>query len=530
MFEARKGLIFVVIVFCLFIAVNSTSASNYYVNKDTSHKNITDWIKNDAKKGDNLIFNTSSYSLSNTLVISKSINIKSYKNTKINFNRSKSMFYVTVNSVNFSGLILNHKPLEKINYSYDPNDYYNSYNISSIKVFKSVKHVNFKNISIFANINVKVLYIPNVPYEGDDFIEDSYYEDLIYSGISIKEWKGNVKNCHLKIINGRGINALKWTGNLTNSTIKTTNDSGIRTNGWIGNIVNSNFESKGLDVKCLGIWGIFNGDIKNSKFLVSGKYSTGIFIQLRWNGNFVNSVVKSKGKFSSGLVTRFWTGTILKSKLSAYGDSANSLYNWAWWKINIKNSKFLSNGVGSTTIHSDYGTCKISKTRIYGYGSAHKKYPKEIPSAIELFDSKGTISQSKIKQKSGYAIKVTDDVNVINCKITSKKGLEKIFRLRSDLKVINVSKSKNTYIITVDNIGQLSSKACYLSFKAKNVYKIAKISKIRLEPMTDSIPSEIKITIPKKYANNHYTKTIKLDIYYQNKEYNKKNNLYKFKF
>ena len=143
--KTRKKLIFVGIVFCLFILVNCASASDYYVNKDTTHKNITDWMKKDAKKGDNLRFNTSSYSLSDTLVISKSVNVKSYKNTKIYFNSSKNLFNVTSNDVNFTGLFLYHVPAEKINYS-------GSYIISAIATSDSIKRLNLKNMNIFANI------------------------------------------------------------------------------------------------------------------------------------------------------------------------------------------------------------------------------------------------------------------------------------------------------------------------------------------------------------------------------------------
>jgi len=40
---------------CIFVFVSSASAADYYINNDTTHKDITNWMKNNAKSGDKLI-------------------------------------------------------------------------------------------------------------------------------------------------------------------------------------------------------------------------------------------------------------------------------------------------------------------------------------------------------------------------------------------------------------------------------------------------------------------------------------------
>ncbi len=84
----KKVSIFSIFILCLFMSILSVSATNYYVNNDTQQKDIEGWMKNKASTGDNLIFNTSTYELSDTLVVNKKINILSYKNTEINFRKS----------------------------------------------------------------------------------------------------------------------------------------------------------------------------------------------------------------------------------------------------------------------------------------------------------------------------------------------------------------------------------------------------------------------------------------------------------
>ncbi len=523
--KKQQTLIFIIITLFFIISINCVSGSDFHVNKDTTHKNITDWIKKDAKKGDKLIF-TSNYNLTNTLVISKSINIKSYKNTKIYFNKSKNMFNINTSSVNFTKLTIIHKPTEKINYSFN-NEYY--YSISTLFAPKPVK-INIKNVNIYVNNQMKVLYIPQKDSEYS-FYEEPYYEQLDYTGINIYKGYGNITNCNIKINNGRGLGALKWEGNIKNSTFLTKNGRGINTQGWTGNIIDSKFRSEGGEEQhCISIFGTLNGNIERTSISLNGISSRTLFIQWQWKGNLINSSIKAKGEYCNGIVSRLWNGTLYNSKITSNGQYSSALYNCGGWNIKIIKSKILTYGNETTTIYTDGGTCEILNSKIYSYGLAFK-YKGAVNSRIRLFESKGMISNSIIKQTNGYAIAAPEAFKITNCKIITTNGPNKIFRLKPDLKVTNVSKSKNTYSITVNNIGLLTSKTCYLSFKTKNTYKIAKIKKIGVDwDVGGNIPDIIKIKIPKKYASKKYTKTIKLDIYNQNQEQNKKNNIYKFKF
>lgn len=525
-----KAIIFLMIILCLFMTIQSVLASNFYVNKNTAHENITKWIKNDAINGDTLIFK-SNYNLKDTLVISKSINIRSHGNAKIYFNKSKNMFNITTNCVNFTKLTIIHKPLEKINYSF--NDY-NYYSISTIYASKSVK-INIKNINIFSNNQMKVLYIPQKEKEEDfeynsyDDYEKPFYEQLNYYGINIYKGYGNIVNSIIKINNGGGLEVNKWIGNIKNSTIITKNGRGINTQGWTGNIINSKIKSTGKEVYAIAIYGTLKGNIKKTKIIAIGVESEALFIQWSWEGNLINSQIISIGKGSSGIISRLWNGTVYKSNIHSKGQYSVTLYNWALWKIKIIKSKLISYGNESITIHTDGGICEIIKSKIYSYGYV-SKYSWDIQSKIKLFESKGIISKSIIKQTDGYAICAPETVKIKNCKIITTKGLNKIYTLKPDLKIVKISKSKNTYIITIDNLGDLSTNPCYLSFQTKNTYKIAKIKKIEVNyDVGGNTPAIVKIKIPEKYANEKYIKTIKIDIYNQNKEINEKNNIKRIK-
>lgn len=94
----------------IFGLVGANSAADLVVNNNTTHKNIDDWMKdNTTVKGDNLVFNVTNYELTDTINVSKSINVKSNSKTQIIFNKNKNMFNITVNNadkINFSGLTL----------------------------------------------------------------------------------------------------------------------------------------------------------------------------------------------------------------------------------------------------------------------------------------------------------------------------------------------------------------------------------------------------------------------------------------
>ncbi|WP_054835056.1 hypothetical protein [Methanobrevibacter arboriphilus] len=109
MSKFAKLIIIMVAVFCLSMLMGSVSAADLTINSNTSYEDIDYWMNDyTTVKGNNLIFNVSNYELSDTLLISKSINIKSNKKTQINFNQNKNMFNITANEITFSGLVLNH--------------------------------------------------------------------------------------------------------------------------------------------------------------------------------------------------------------------------------------------------------------------------------------------------------------------------------------------------------------------------------------------------------------------------------------
>ena len=406
MIETQKGIILVGIVFCLFITFNCPSASDYYVNSDTTHKNISDWMNNDAKKGDSLIFNTTHYNLSDTLIISKSVNVKSYKNTKINFILDRNMFYITASSVNFTNLRLKH--VYNGEADEDNDDFYGMI-VTDGSYKEPYKKINIKNIDI--NYQIK-----------------NY---LMNSAIHINKWKGDVKNCNIS---------------------------------------------------------------------TKGKLCGGIDVYNNWKGSIINSKIRTEGKYS--------LNTIMVSK----------------WEGNIINSNISSFGPSSRAIDGDYWSGKIVRCKIYSFNT--EKYPTYPLAAVYLPNSKGLIYKTTIKQPNAYAIMISDDVKINKCNLTSKKGLKKYYRCRPELTVYNVKKSKNMYYITIENHGDTDSKPCYISIKTGKIFKKVKIRSL----MSYDDYQTVKVKLPTKYTNKYYTKYIKIDYYNQNKENNKKNNYYKFKF
>lgn len=209
MVKTKKLIIFLMLVSCFFILISSASAADFHVKDKTTHKDITNWMKN-AKKGDNLIFDRSSYNLTNTLKINKAINVKSSKNTKINFSRNKAMFHITTSSkVTFSGLTLNYngkgtdiKPVNIITASN------NSY-----------KKINFNKINIKSNKNyVGAIEIPY--WEGSVSKSKITMNGVWGRGISSEAWKGNLINSHVSIKSPSvSVYSLHWDGKVTNSKI-----------------------------------------------------------------------------------------------------------------------------------------------------------------------------------------------------------------------------------------------------------------------------------------------------------------------
>ncbi|MDR2967450.1 MAG: hypothetical protein LBU74_05840 [Methanobacteriaceae archaeon] len=223
--------------------ISSVSSANYYVNEDTSHKNITDWIKNNAKTGDNLIFNTSSYNLTDRLNITKSINIKSNKNTQINFIQQDEMycmFYVTAKNVVFSGLTINH------NGNGNTQEYSSGEWGTTINGF----HMNIKNTVI----NTNLIYGASISFRKGSIVNCTINSKS--QGIQVSYWKGNIINSRINanegITNRIALfhNVDYWYGDMANTTIVSGNN-GVELTVWKGKIINSTIRTNGS--KAVGI-------------------------------------------------------------------------------------------------------------------------------------------------------------------------------------------------------------------------------------------------------------------------------------
>lgn len=353
------------VVLCFSVLISSVSAADYRVKNGTTHGDITKWIKNNAKTGNNLIFDVSSYDLTDTLVINKAINIKSSKNTQINFNKNKDMFRVTASGVTFSGLTL-----------------------------------NFKG-----------------------------------SGTSTKN-----------------VGAIST----TNSTKKV--------------------------------------NIASTKINVNGNYATGINIP-KWKGSISKSIIKLNGFYCYGIDSLEWSGNLVNSNILAYGNNSINIYSLYW-----------------------YG--KIYGAKIYNYAA----WTNSAPCGAVLVIAKGSISKSIIKSANGYAVMTSPEVKITGSTLSSKKGLEKVYRYLPDLKIQNVKKSGNSYYLTVYNNGLGPSKACYLGVKFGSSVK-----KVVVKGLYAGSYATVKVVLPSKYATNKYTKTAKIDYYNKVKESNEENNIKSFK-
>ncbi len=233
----KNKLILIFLIFSLFmVMISSASAANYYVNNETTHKDINDWINKTAKNNDNLIFNTNVYDLNDTIIISKSINVMSYKNTELNFYKYKDMFYVK-NNVNFIGLNLNHHGETK------------DINGGSKAVIKSTSpnyiKINIKNTNIkTASYNVLCIYMNK--WIGS--ISNSNLEtqaQYVYA-IQTTNGKYNITNSKISTIN-TAIFSGQLENIIKNSTIISKNGSAIDCSNWKGKIIKSKIYANGED-------------------------------------------------------------------------------------------------------------------------------------------------------------------------------------------------------------------------------------------------------------------------------------------
>ena len=245
MINTKKVIVFLTLISCFFILISTASATDYYVNQDTPQKNIVNWMKNNANNGDNLIFNTTNYTLNDTLTISKSITIKSDVNTKISFSKNNDMFNVQTNGITFSGLSLD----------------YNGQGTSKI-MYGAISALN-----------------ASTKTNKDFFVKDTIIN--VNKGYSSGILLGTIY------------------GSIINSTIniKGANCFGIRLTKWTGDIINSTIKSTGKDSICVysGTW---SGTVNESKIYNNGSNNSAGFIAINSKGSIINSEIKSKNSYA----------------------------------------------------------------------------------------------------------------------------------------------------------------------------------------------------------------------------------------
>ncbi|MDR2967528.1 MAG: hypothetical protein LBU74_06230 [Methanobacteriaceae archaeon] len=236
--------------------------------------------------------------------------------------------------------------------------------------------------------------------------------------------------------------------------------------------------------------------VSNTVINVNKKYTVGILLGTM-QGSIINSNINIKGANCFGISLTKWTGDLINTTIKSTGKDSICVYSGTW------------NG-------------KVNGSKINNDGSNKNFYT----GGFLAVNSKGIIVNSEIKSKNSYAVMASDNVNVTNSTLSSKKGLAKIYRYRPDLVVYNqIGLKKNTYSFRVYNIGEVNSKACTFLLKTSTITKKANVKALKPGQYTT-----IKITLASKYVGKKYTKTMKVDSTNVNKENNKKNNVGKFKF
>ena len=254
---------------CLLILVGSVSATDLTVNSDTSNKNIADWMDSDTTvSGSNLVFNVTSYELSDTLVVSKPINIKSDKNTQINFNKNTEMIHITANTVNFSGLTLNH----------GGRGVYGNPAATILAPGTTAKTINIVDTSI----NLRGDYSVGVAIGNGrlSFINSHIRGNGIYNyGVVANDITVNFQRSSIVLNKNYGSGVLAYTklaGDFTNTRINLQSSSmGIFAPQWTGRFINGEITGKANS------YGInanrWNGQVSGSRIILSGTNSEGIF-------------------------------------------------------------------------------------------------------------------------------------------------------------------------------------------------------------------------------------------------------------
>jgi len=317
MHSINRVLSLLFILFLLMFVLSSVNAADFVVGPNTSFREINFWIKdNSTMKGDNLIFNSSSYKLEDTLIITKSINIKSDIKAQISYDGNREMFNIATDQVSFSGLILNHNG-----------------------VGTSTKYVN----CVYSASPSKIINFDSIVFN----LNGNYA-----SAISTNLWKGNLNN---SIINGNA-----------------NYNFGIISDSWNGSVYNSSFSLNKKNSIGITIFIKWKGNFENSGIYTQGIKSGGIFANY-WIGNSIKGSIINTGDNSVGIYLEKWTGNIIETRVLS--NSINSKGVYAFYSKGIIHKSNIQAKKGNAIIISKrvivtktYALSKKGKPKIYVFG------------------------------------------------------------------------------------------------------------------------------------------------------------------
>jgi hypothetical protein len=221
MIKKKKILLILLLLKLFFLVVGSVSAADFNVYQNTSLDEIHNWMNNTAQSGDKLIFNGVSYTLNDTLVISKSIIMGSRQNTTLIFNKNKTMIDIQTGTFVIIGLSIIHRHDNNMHESVDRAAYDSEKNKYISTISTSTREKSFIRFNM---INSRL--------------------STAYGGIEINI-RGNIVNSRIRSDNFDCISSSYWIGHLYKSELrgKSGIDNVFGTSGgvkWRGNIINSN--------------------------------------------------------------------------------------------------------------------------------------------------------------------------------------------------------------------------------------------------------------------------------------------------
>ena len=405
--------------------VGTVSAVDLVVNSSTTSNDIDSWIKNNnTVKGDNLIFNVTTYNLNDTLIVSKPITIKSNIKTKINFNKNKHMFYINSREVNFSGLTLEHSGKATAEFVYSI-IFANS---------SSTIHANFKDMK----------FILNNKYLG---------------AIAIKSLIGDINNSN--IIGKKSFNV------------------GVACNNWTGNVFKSFITMEKDSSFPLMILEAYRGNISQSKIMLKSSQSYALVTGI-WVGNFLNSDIGASGSGTIGIIAEKWTGNSSFSKFILKDSKSFAIMINKTWIGDFLNSGISTSGSESFGIFAEKWTGKMSASKISTNG-------KDSVGIYSNSSTKATIHNNTIHAKKGFAVMVSKHVKVTSSSLISNKNHPKIyvFGPRIELDKISSENNSKNYFFRINNIGEFKSTTSFLIITTKGYKKTVKIKSIKAEKYID---------------------------------------------